>query len=129
MSDKVRQILENRLNSEWASRTPISWDDFKYNPIVGVEFIRCTLDGIFADTLSLRCQREQYLFTIQVFSPYGDGASGNMVLTDQLTDIFLGFSEEYLTVQGVVAERVGIDKEWYQRNVLIEVQYDNHFTV
>ena len=126
MSNTVRQILEDQLIAEWGATTPITWDDFNRNPAVGINFIRCTLDGIGASPLSLKCQREDYLLTIQVFTKAGEGPKTNMLLADELKRIYLGFSSGHLIVKSVIDERVGVSKEFYQRNVLIDLQYDNH---
>ncbi len=127
MSDRVRQILENQLSVEWGATTPIAWDDFEYKPIPGTDFIRCTLDGVDSETLAMKCQREHYLLSIQVFTEAGLGANNNMLLADTIMGIFFGFSEDTLICTTIVTERVGAYKEWYQRNVMIDVQFDHHF--
>lgn len=124
-SDAVRLILERRLATEWGSRTPIHWDDTNDKPVVGVAFIRCTLDGIDSEPISMNCDRDFDLFTIQVLTPKGLGSENSWELSDEVARIFRRYSEGTLVVNKVVNERVGKHDEWYQRNVLVDTQYDN----
>ena len=126
-NNSVRQILEARLNTEWAGRTPIYWDDINDRPQVGVPFIRCTLDGIDSENISIGCQRDYDLFVIQVFTPKGAGTESNFLLCDALTTMFRGYADQQLLCTKVVNERVGKSNEWYQRNVVIDTQYESYF--
>jgi len=125
-SNTVRQLLETRLNSEWGASTVIFWDDSNKVPKTGVPYIRCTLDGIDSENLSITCVRDFDLLTIQVFTPKGAGAGANLLLCDELVRIFRNYAISTLLCFKVVNERVGNYKEWYQRNVIIDVQTDTH---
>ena len=96
MSEQVRQILDTRLATQWGVLTPIIWDDVDYIPEVGTQFIRCTLDGIASEILSMSCQREFYLLTIQVFTVAGKGSSFNLELADQLVEIFFRTPDSHI---------------------------------
>ena len=125
MSDQiVSGILENRLNDEWGSLTPIAWENVEYTPSRGVAFIRPILDGIDAINLSVHCQRYFYLFTIQVFTPASESTQNNLMYVDAIKNIFRNFSQGNLFARKLYAERATSEKEWYQRNVLIDITYD-----
>ena len=126
MSNEVSQILEDRLIAEWNARTPITWDETGRKPTVGVDFIRCTLDEIDAETISIGCTREYHLFTIQVFTKADKGRSDSMTLTAELKRIFSSYAHLTLLCTKAIDQRVGSFDSFYQRNVLIDVQYDNH---
>ncbi len=126
MSNEVRQILEDQLILAWGTTTPITWDDDPRVPRLGVDFIRCTLDGLDAQNISIKCQRENYLFTVQVFTKADKGSESNMALVDLIKKTYFGFSRGTLICKSVIDERVGAFNEFYQRNVLIDIQYDNH---
>ena len=57
-SNAVRQILETRLNDQWAGATPITWDNVNRVATIGREFISCDLTGVFSTPMSTSCQRE-----------------------------------------------------------------------
>lgn len=126
-NDIVRKILEEKLETDWASRTPIYWDSTNDKPIPGAAFIRATLTGVDSETISMSCQRDFDLFVIQVFTPKGLGADSNFALCDALVAMYRGYSDGNLLCTKVVNERVGKSSEWYQRNIVIDTQYDSNF--
>jgi len=121
----VNDILEKRLNTEWVNRTPIAWDNLDYTPVRGEAFIRSILEAIGSDLMGITCLRVDYLYTIQVFTPSNEGVTSNLILADYVTAIFKNFGEGHLTVHQIATQRVGDEEEWHQRNVLIDVTYDN----
>lgn len=126
-SEAVREIVETRLNDQWAAATPIAWDNVDYKPQPGVSFIRCIIEGTFSEIMSMTCQREYYQLEVQILTPSGEGTKKNMELADQVNAIFVGYQEGNLVCkQGYVA-RQGDLEEWHNRKVFIEMQYDNHF--
>lgn len=106
--------------------TPIKWDATRRRPLIGVSFIRCQVDGIGSRNLSLSCRREDYLFTIQVLVASEEGSRGCAILSDTIENGFKNYAEGYLLCKESFSQRVGDEKEWHQRNVTINVQYDQH---
>lgn len=125
-SNKARRILESRLADKWGNTTPIYWDDINDKPVPGQAFIRCTLDAVDSETISIKCQRNYDTFSIQVFTPKGSGSEDNFALCDSLVQIFRGYTEENLICTRTLNERVGKENEWYQRNVTVDTQYDDY---
>lgn len=126
-ADAVRQILEQHLSDIWGVVTPIAKDNVDYTPVIGTPFIRTTLDGIYSDILSFRCQREYYQFTVQVLVPANTGSSDCFEKADLIAAGFINYVNGYLTCKTAVIERAAPEKNWFSCNVLIEVQYDHHF--
>ena len=127
MIEEVRKILVERLDSVWNNRTFIAFDNIDYYPKVGESFIRCVLNGVYAAPIALGCQREQYLFVVQILTPSIQGEGLNMQYSDVIATGFVGFSFGNLTIDRLISERVGTTKEWYQRNTLIDLHYDARY--
>lgn len=122
----VESILEKRLALIWGSTTPISWDNVRRNSIPGQEFIRAMVDGIGSENIALNCRREFYIFTVQVLTMSQSGSRYNSQLCDIITSGFDKYQEGYLLCTESYAQRVGEEKQWFQRNVYINLQYDNY---
>ncbi len=128
MSDvAVMQIVEPKLDSFWNDRTALVFDDQRYISKNGVSFARCFIEHVFSETKSMKCQRETHLMTVQVFTPANDGTFVNKTNCDSIIAEFFGYSDGQLIVTGGRSERVGNEKEWYRRDVLIDIQYDQIF--
>ena len=119
MSNEVRQLLEDRLNAIWNSKTPITWDDSSRVPKVGESFIRCTLDEIDSSTISIKCTREFYLFTIQVFTPADSGSYDSMEFTNSLKLMFSRYESGNLLCTKALDQRVGSYKQFYQIRIVL----------
>ncbi len=127
MSNKiVNDILQQRLEDYWAGQTPIAYDNINYSPKRGISFIRCVLDAVESVQMSMHCTRTEYLFTVQVFTPSNTGVDRNLIMADDVTAIFSGYSEGNLIVNSSYTERTGEEEEWTQRNVRIRLTYDYH---
>lgn len=126
-SEAVRAIIEAKLTIGWAATTPITWDNVDRIPTPGTDFIACLMSCVNTETKGLTCQRESYIVTIEVYTPHGEGTTGNMVLADTLTAMFFNYISGNLTVNKVRTERIGDKEEWHQRNVIIELTYDHFF--
>lgn len=127
MSDPVATILEGRLETIWGSRTIIEYDNVSIKHGDGESFIRPMLSNVSSEAKSLSCQRESYLFTVQIFTERGEGTDENSGHAILIKNSFFNYVEGNLLCKNVRIERVGDEKEWHRRDVLIEVQYDNHF--
>lgn len=126
-NEAVRGIVESKLEADWASLTPIVWDNQDYSPLIGVSFIRTKIEGVFSEPRSPGCQREHYLMTVEVYTPSNTGAAANMAMADIISAMFYGFAYSTLTVKNTRVERVGDEEEWHRRDVLIELQYEQHY--
>ena len=128
--EKVHQLVEERLETEWAARTPIAWDNKEYIPQRGTDFLRIVLTQTLSQLTTAAeygkgNYREYGLITIQVFTQKNKGARGNVGLSDAVADIFRGWSIDRLFIHESRIDRVGQTEEWYQSNVLIDYYYDN----
>ena len=127
---KVHELVGERLEAEWASRTPIVWDNMEFIPTRGTDFIRIVLTQTLS-TLTTTAEygkgnyREFGLITVQVLTQKNKGAGENLELSDAIANIFRGWSEDRLFIHESRIDRIGQDKEWYQSNVLIDYYYDN----
>ncbi len=127
MSNKtVNDILQRRLNDTWGGQTPIVYDNMDFTPTRGEAFIRCVLDAVESRQISMKCTRTEYVFTVQVFTPSNEGVDYNLILSDDVINTFMGYSEDDLIVLNSYTERTGEEEEWHQRNVRITLTYDNH---
>jgi len=126
-TEAVRAILEARLQTEWSTTTPIVWDNVNYTPVIGTPYIDCHLEGVFSVIKSSSCQREHYLFTIDVYTPGNITAKTAMVYTDTLEAMFYGFASGQLSIQTTHSERIGTINEWHHRIVLIDLFFDQHY--
>lgn len=90
-----RDVIRQRLYSQWGSITEISWDGFNGSPYLkreGVEFIRPRVEdgesewvGIAA---GMRRERKYGTLVIDVFQPIGTGDERGVQLCDSLIAIF-----------------------------------------
>ena len=125
--EAVRKILSEQLDTVWNDRTFIAWDNIDYYPKPGDTFLRCSLSGVYARSIGIKCQRESFLFAIQVLTPSIEGEYLNMGYCDILAAGFVGFAEGNVVIESVTSERIGPDKEWYVRNTLIDLYNDSKY--
>jgi hypothetical protein len=128
--EKVYQLVEERLEAEWAGQTPIAWDNMEYIPKRGEDFIRLAITQTLSELTTAAeygsgNYREHGLITVQVFTQKNKGARDNIKLSDQVANIFRGYTEERLFIHETRITRIGQREEWYQSNVLIDYYYDN----
>ncbi len=126
MSRAVNEILELQLKTIWEGRTPIAYDDVSYMPAKGKAFIKCMMENVFSTLTSPGCQREHYLYTVQVYTPAWSGSNTNFDLADVVVKGFFNYASGTLICKEVRTLRVGNQEEWYRSDVQIAVQYDNH---
>lgn len=124
---KVNASIENYLQVAWAGRTEIAWENVSYVPTRGVPYIKTSLFGNGSTNISRTCVRQFYVLTIQVFTPAEEGTEENYTYAQELERLFLSMIEAHLDVTSAYSERAGDDNEWFQSNVTIEFQYDNHY--
>ena len=124
--EHVRKAIEERLATIWGSTTPIAWDDdSQFTPKKGEDFIRPSFECIGSSNIAIKCERNNYLLTIEVNTVKGKGSGTNLRHSDTIKDGFV-----YQTFDGVVfkngeVKRTGQIREWYQRRVLINLYYNN----
>lgn len=120
----VEAILEVKLDAIWNSRTVIHWDNTGVRPTS--THILTMLDQIGSKPMSLKCSRDEYNYTIDIFVPAGDGTGLVNEYSDDLVEGFKNYSTGYLICKSAISKRVGEEDGWFRRRVDIEVQFDDH---
>lgn len=124
--EEATKILETRLETIWVDTDNIDWDNVEFRTRHGQSFLRVSLDQIGSRFISLQCTRDTYLLSIQVLVPSEIGSKLCNQYSDTLLLGFKNFNSGYLRCLEGISRRVGEEREWYQRNVDIEVEYDNY---
>lgn len=122
----VYTIIESRLSAFWADRTPIKWEDSNIKISPGSPYIKPSIDGIATESKGLGCSRNTYLLTVRVFTKRDLGPKSNLQYCDIVINGFSNYTEGNLMAYPGRSHRIGNYKEWYIRDVLIEVEYDNY---
>ena len=123
----ISAALDQQLNA-MAGLPDVAWDNFEYEPALGVSYLRPTL--IPGDTLpdTIGANGEDLsigIYQIDIFTEAGEGKNAGMVLADLIGDQFKHGTQ--ITYNGVTVEiksvsvKVSINNKdgWYQMPVEI----------
>jgi hypothetical protein len=119
---EVYMTLSNHLKT--LVTTDIAWEGRPYTPKRGTPFVRPILQAPDSEVIGPSCVRVRYLYTVQVFYPYGQGVEEALKAADVIAAGFRGFRTGDLTVHSVHIDRGPEEEEWCHRLVLIEVTND-----
>lgn len=132
--DEAAAIL-GRLNTQWASTTPIAWPNRPFTPPAGA-WIRPTLRAADAARKEIgvagsRTFRHYGLLLIQVFAPEGTGDGVARGHAETLCGIFRAVSAGGITYEGPTGEAPtarddGVDGNgWYMWTVTVPYTRDS----
>ena len=96
--DAEAELIFGRLNTQWASATPIAWPNEGYSPTIGTSYIEPVLNtqAAFRTTVGTVNTRHPGLLTVNVRTELGQGDGEARRLGDTVAGIFSN-----LTVSGV----------------------------
>lgn len=118
----VRRIVEKQLQDNW-TLTKIAFDNVKFIPVRGVDFIRCIIEQSGKQKISSNCTRRDYTVLIEVKVAANSGTVTINSHCDLLKNLFDGFSSGHFNCLNGSIERVGKVKEWFQKNVILDCKY------
>lgn len=108
-----RDVIRQRLNTNWGSTTEISWEGFNLGPYTqkeGVEYIRPHIEDGISEWVSIAAsvqkERKYGTLIIEVFTPIGTGDERGNRLCDLLIEDFSPY-----TSGGVRFDRRGFARD------------------
>ena len=123
MITEAEQAIEVALESQW-TKTPIDWDNVQYQPLQGEPYIRMQMEWYDSVSAGPNRVRESGYVMLAVFVPVHYGTRYQADLIDNLKRIFLGLRISGLTFYPSRLQRVGENRGWYQRNLLVPFDYN-----
>lgn len=118
----VRNIIETRLQDNWVL-TDIDWDNIKYVPKIGTAFITPMIDESDAEVKGLGCIKRTYTLLIEVRAPRNKGTAVVNSYIEALKTLFGGYIEGNFYCLKGRSQRVGITRQWFQKNVIFTCKY------
>ena len=128
MYQDIRAAIEARLQTNWTT-TPISWDNVPYDPNPAQAFIRCMIDEVDSQQVSMAttpCHRVTGLIHVMVLVPTNTGTNTARGYADSLAAIFRNADFSGVKCLSPRIRRVGDLGEYYQLSVLTPFTYDQY---
>ena len=132
----IRTLLEVRFNDQWASRTPIVWENVDYEPVSGTSFVTFKIvpnDSSYASMGNHPLVRSIGFVEINIMTSTIDtGAKVGDDLADTAIGIFKnskgqGWQSNGLTCQAGYLENQMREGEWFRHIVIVPYTYDEYF--
>lgn len=129
----VSNALRSRFNTQWASATPVVWDNVVTTPPETGSWARFTIGFTAADRLSFGADTAAYRHygsvIVSIFTELNIGDSAAMAYADTVAAIFRGWADatNKLVCRAPYAQRIGADSRWYQVNVICPFEFDGFF--
>jgi hypothetical protein len=121
--EDAERIIELTLQTHW-TKTPIDFDNVPYDSRHGQAFVRLQIEWYDGESIGPMRHRYGGYIMLSVFVPGKIGSRLSAQYIDQLQAIFYGLKHEHLQILPGRVQRVGDNREWYQRNLLIPFTYD-----
>lgn len=125
------QAIESRFATNWASRTPVRYDNVEYNPTPGTTWadlqIQDTNVFIAGITGTNNMHRSLGLISINIHSPIGEGTRTARGHADTAAAIFRDQIFSSVVCKSASITRVGPVGEWFVHNVTIPFHHDDFF--
>jgi len=122
MITEAEQAIEVALETGW-TKTPIDWDNVQFIPQKGVPYIRMQIEWYDAVSAGPFRVRESGYVMFSVFVPVQKGTRYQADLIDNLKKLFLSLKISGFTFKPSRVQRVGENRGWYQRNLLVPFDY------
>lgn len=125
-----RQTIETRFNTQWASASPIAWDNVSYTPTTGTSWVRFSILSGAAFQASLETTpkyRHTGIIDIGIFTPEDGGTQTARTLADTAAAVFRGWSSGGIVCRAPYITRIGQSDGWYQLNVTVPFYRDEAF--
>jgi len=123
MIEEAEQLIETALQVGW-SETPIDWDNVRFIPVKGQPYIRLQIEWYDAAGAGPHRVRESGYVLISVFVPLSMGTRYQARMIDDLKTIFLNLRVTGLQFKPSRVQRVGENRGWYQRNLIVPFDYN-----
>lgn len=126
----VENSIKSRLKEKW-TETPIEFENEFFTRKNGVAYIRPQIEisltssaGVFKqEGVDKRKINATGFILIAVFVPRAESTTRIARFCDELKNSMTFWSEGPLECGKGITKRVGIRPEWYQRNVIIDFNY------
>jgi len=121
-----------RFENEWDDATPVQMPNVKFNT-PDTEWVRLNVAQASSRWASFgdpdnNTERNLGQVMVQIFTPSGEGEGRGLELADQVRSIFRSWRDPASGVRFLVppyARVIGVDKKWYQINVVAPFQFDD----
>jgi len=126
----LENSIKSRLKEKW-TETPIEFENEFFTKTNGVAYIRPQVEisvtqsaGVFKQNrVSKRKINATGFILISVFVPLKDGTARISRFCSELKNIMTFWADGPLECGNGITKRVGKRSEWYQRNVIIDFNY------
>lgn len=132
----ARDALYQLVRDAWGTRGPIDYEDLPQTPGCPIPpegqepWLRLKLmvvqgsEPVLVNAVGSRCFRENAIFMVQVFTPFGTGMQKPEELGQVVVRSLRGKSPLGIFIRQVTKTAQGSDGHWYQVNVTANVEYD-----
>ena len=129
----AQTAIESRFSNQWASTTPISWQNLTYTPVAGTAFVffEVLFEGVVQASLghpSSAVKRYDGTINLHVFAPVNQGTQPALTLAEQAAAIFSlqRFSGVRCQAAGIGQPEEGDDDgTWWRITVSCPFVYDD----
>jgi len=124
--DRIRESAEVIMSGFVSA--PVAFDNVDFKSMDQTDWVRITiLDGdSFLAAIGTNCIRHTGIITIQVFISRNEGTSIARTYAQEIAGLFNNVVDDRVTYQVAALTRIGYQEGFYQLNVDIPFQYDEH---
>jgi len=125
--------IRQRFETEWGSTTSVQYPNKKFEAPDDASWVRLNIAEATARWASFgdpdnNTERNLGQVTVQIFVASGEGEGEALELADQARSVFRSWRDASSGVRFRVppyARVIGVDKKWYQINVVAPFQFDD----
>jgi len=122
MIEEAEKAIEIIIQSSW-NDTPVDWDNVTFVPTKGNSYIRVQIEWIDAFGAGPGRTRETGYVMVSFFVPVSDGTRFQAKLIGKMSKIFSQVRVSGMQFKPSRVQRVGENRGWFQRNLLIPFEY------
>lgn len=124
--------IRQRFETEWGSTTDVQYPNKKFKT-PDASWVRLNIAEATSRWASFgdpdnNTERNLGQVTVQIFTASGEGEGVGLELADQARSVFRSWRDASSGVRFLVppyARVIGVDKKWYQINVVAPFQFDD----
>ena len=123
--------IEAKFTTDWASATPIAYDNVQYKPTPGTNYVQLEIhtgEGQRASLGDTYTERSVGIISINIFTAINTGTRSGRTLADTAAAVFRGWATSEIICRTATITRLGAVGEWFVTNVSVPFYRDEQFS-